>query len=211
MRTEMTEITAPEKTTTTIEVDKETTDHMQYLPGVDPLWASQFIEFDQKFHHFYEATGFFFVTPRVVRIGVMRPNAIIGLLRREHQEYCDEQNLEETFEESMSMDWEAWQKPVKTSLPMWDLEQGRKCYLKGMTPMQAVQDIHVNSEDGHENDSVGGGTILLEPILVLMGIAMLIFGVISFHTAARDTRDHGAKTEPTSQIERSMFSAVIKN
>lgn len=200
----MTEITSPEKNTPAVAVDNETTDHMQYLPGVDPLWASQFIEYDQKFHHFYEATGFFFVTPRVVRIGILKPNAIIGLLRREHQEYCDEQNREETFEESISMDWEAWQKPVKTSLPMWDLEQGRKCYLQGMTPMQAVQDIHADSEDGHENDSVGGGTILIEPIMVLAIFFMVIIGVITFYTSVRDARDRAAEHEANRSIASSM-------
>lgn len=191
----MTEITTSDQIAAAEDADSLTNDHMAHLPGVDHDWARQFIEYDQKFHHFYDATEFFWVTPRVVKIGILKPDAIIGLLRMQHQEYCEKANREQSFEESMSMHWEAWMKPMNTSLPIWDLKRGLKCYLNGMSPMQAVQDIHADSEDGHENDSVGGGTTLLEPIMVIAIFAMLVIGIITFCTSSRDARVHAAEGE----------------
>lgn len=195
----MTEITAPVQATQ-VEAEPKTTDHLAHLPGVDPEWARQFIEYDQKFQHFYEATEFFWVTPRVVKIGITKPDAIIGLLRKQHEEYCEQEEKDEPFEESISMDWEAWMKPISPSLPIWDLEQGLKCYLYGMTPMQALQDIHADSEDGHENDSIGGDTILIEPLLVLAGLAMFIIGLITFYTSAQEARQHAPEKEVVMKV-----------
>ena len=203
----MTESTAPAQAPE-FEGEPKTTDHLAHLPGVDPEWARQFIEYDQKFLHFYEATGFFWVTPRVVKIGILKPTAIIGLLKRQHKEYSEQKGKDEPFEESISMDWEAWTKPVSTSLPIWDLEQGLKCYLQGMTPIEALQDIHADSEDGHENDSIGGGTVLLEPIMVLMGFAIFIVGIITSYTSAHDARSHAAEVELRKSTEVSLQNRV---
>lgn len=201
----MTEITSPDQATQ-VEAEPNTTDHMAHLPGVDPEWARQFIEYDQKFQHFHEATEFLSVTPRVVKIGILKPDAIIRLLRRQHKEYCDLEKREQPFEESISMDWEAWMRPMKTSLPVWDLEQGLKRYLQGMSPMEALQDIHADSEDGHENDSIGSGTLLIEQIMVLAIIAMVIIGALTFFNSAREARAHAAEIEASKKVGVSMSS-----
>lgn len=183
---------------------RETDDHLAHLPSVDPEWARQFIEYDQKFQHFYTATGFFFVTPRVVKIAILKPQAIIGLLRKQHDEYLETNPTGSPFEESISMDWEAWSKPVATSLPIWDLERGLKCYREGMTPMEALQDIHADSEDGDENSPVSSGTLLIEPVMVMAVFAILIIGLITFFTSAREARDHAADIEATKKVEATM-------
>ncbi|WP_338923777.1 hypothetical protein V0M98_36840 (plasmid) [Pseudomonas silesiensis] len=96
----------------------------------------------EKFQHFHTAI----VTPRVVKIAILKPQAIIGLLRNQHQEAREGKPIKESFEESLYMDWEAWSKPMVTSLPIWDHERGLKCHLNGLTPMEAVQHIHANSK-----------------------------------------------------------------
>lgn len=193
----MTEINTHDQAASQEDPDRYTDDHMVHLPGVDHDWARQFIEYDQKFHRFYDATGFFWVTPRIVKIGILKPDAIIGLLRKEHQEWCEEQGKVESFEESFTMDWEDWLKPMKTALPIWDLQRGLKCYLHGMTPMQALQDMHADSEDGHENDPVSGGsgTIMIGPVLVLWAFSMFVVGIFMFYGHVRDLRDHAAKVD----------------
>lgn len=203
----MTEINIPDQTASAEEIERYTSDHMAHLPGVDPEWARQFIEYDQKFQHFYEATEFFWVTPRVVKIGILKPDAIIGLLRKQHQEYCEKEKREQSFEESISMNWEVWLKPMKTSLPIWDLEHGLKCYLQGMTPMQALQDIHADSEDGHENDSISSGTLMIEPVMVIAVFAVFIIGIITFFTSARDAREHAAEMEASKKVGVSMSAS----
>ncbi|MBI6882321.1 hypothetical protein [Pseudomonas putida] len=161
-----------------------TEDHLSHMPGVDPHWARAFVEHAQKYQHFEESIEIFWTSPRVVRIAILRPESIIRLMRKiyEKENAATPEGERKIFEEDhWHVNFESWNRQPITALSIHELEGATKRFHKGMTPMQAMQDMHAFAEDGEENDEIPlGGTTLIEPLMALALIAIIIISILHF-------------------------------
>lgn len=179
-----------------------TDDLLTYLPGVDPAWAQQYIKYSQRMQHFSESVPFFYISPRVVKIAVLRPESMVRLIRNRHAEDSSTHLGEiEPFEQSkLYLDREKWNSPIKKALLKQELSCTVQAFHQGLSPMEALQIYHANAEDGDENEDLPPSSPpLLEMFLVIGFIAMIFAGALSCYSAAKEAAERNSVTASESQ------------
>jgi hypothetical protein len=159
---------------------------MDFLPGVEPAWAQEYLEISQKLTHFITSFIVFNITPRLVKIAVKRPEAIIRAFKKNWERLELGERLTDTWEEESAVELEKWAKPPKNEWKIIDLEIAQEFYKAGLTPMEALIEHHANEEDGEENAPVMvGSPPILETMMLLALLAMLTIGVLTFFNSTK--------------------------
>jgi hypothetical protein len=146
--------------------------------AVDAAWGMEFVESARKLDHMLECFDPFFITPRMVKIVILRPDSIIRLLKQQHKMEMDASDGEKTaFEEDkFYFDHERWCQPEKTHLHLNVFKAGKEHFDKGLTPMQALQNIYADSKDGDENQEIFIGSPNMLGLAIGVGLVAMIIG-----------------------------------
>lgn len=179
-----------------------TDDPMAYLVGVDPSWAEQYVEYSKRIQHFTNAAEIFYLTPRLVRIAVLRPESIVRLFRARHAKDSSENPGKiGSFEESnWYIDHEEWVKPMENSLYIHELTKAVKRFHGGMSPMEALQKHHADANDGEENYEIPASSPPLQEMLMLFALFMMVVaGAIGLYNGAKESHQRQNVIAPESQ------------
>jgi hypothetical protein len=155
--------------------------------GVDPAWAKEYVEFEERFEHFSSSLLIWWnVSPRFIRLAVKRPESLIRLIKAKWEKTANKRPGD-TNEKNAQYDLAKW---YATRNMTWDinkLEQPIDLYEKGLSPMEALIEIHSDCNDGHEDDEIIiGSPDLLTFIMVIAVMAIFMIGVISYFNHASD-------------------------
>lgn len=154
---------------------------MEFLPGVDPAWAQEYLAISQKFQHFTSCFMLFNITPRLIKIIVKRPESIIRAFKNNWESLKPGEKVADTWEEEESFALEEWAKPQKNEWCVLDLEIAKEFYKAGLTPMEALIERYSNEEDGAENEPIGSPSPpLLEMTMLLMILALVTVWLVVF-------------------------------
>lgn len=134
---------------------RTTDDPHSFLFDVDPAWAQEYIDLSQKLSHLPFMNDILNVSPRVVRIALLRPHSLIRLLDAKWK-------AEDTVEGDAGspVSWavyrenavKAWLGPMERSWLVAELADASECFKEGMSPLEAMVEIHADCEDGEENE-----------------------------------------------------------
>lgn len=173
---------------------RTTDDPMSFLFDVDRSWAQEYVDLSQKLNHLPFMNDILNVSPRVVTIALRRPHSLIRLL---DAKWSAEDSIEDgtgapvTWAEYRDSATRAWMGPMEQSWLVGDLADAAECFKEGMSPMEALIEIHADCEDGEENKVVripGSGT--LGPLLALVLITLVAVALKIYMSSATS---HAAK------------------
>lgn len=154
---------------------------MDFLPGVDPAWAQEYLAISQKFNHFTSCFMLFNITPRLIKIIVKRPESIIRAFKKNWESLEPGERVADTWEEEEAFSLEEWAEPPKNEWEVLDLEIAKEFYKAGLTPMEALVERYSNEEDGDENAPIGSPSPpILEMMMLLMILALMTVGVFVY-------------------------------
>jgi hypothetical protein len=139
--------------------------------GVDPAWAKEYVEFEERFEHFSSSLLIWWnVSPRFIRLVVRRPESLIRLIKAKWEKTADKRPGD-TSEKNGQYDLTEWYAPRNMTWDINQLEQPIDLYEKGLSPMEALIEIHSDCEDGHEDDEIIIGSP--DPLIVIMMLALM--------------------------------------
>lgn len=173
---------------------RTTDDPHSFLFDVDPAWAQEYVDLSQKLSHLPFMNDILHVSPRVVRIALQRPHSLIRLLDARWK-------AEDTIEDDAGspVSWavyrenavKAWLGPMERSWLVAELSDASECFKEGMTPLEAMIEIHADCEDGEENDSVKlPGSGIFSPLFTVVLIVMVAVALKIYMSSASS---HAAK------------------
>lgn len=165
--------------------ENRTTDApLSFMFDVDPAWASEYVMLSQQLNHLPFMNDILHVSPRVVRIALLKPHRLIKLLDRK---WSADDQIEgaagklmpwaEYREEAMRQ----WQSPMTHSWFIAELSEAAECFSEGMSPLEAMMDIHSDCADGEENRPITSpfssplGVICSIVVIALAAIALKIY------------------------------------
>jgi hypothetical protein len=155
--------------------------------GVDPAWAKEYVEFEERFEHFSSSLLIWWnVSPRFIRLAVKRPESLIRLIKAKWEKTADKRPGD-TSEKNGQYDLAEWYEPRNMTWDINQLEQPIDLYKNGLSPMEALIEIHSDCEDGHEDDEIIIGSP--DPLIVIMMLALMaIFtvGALSYFNHVSD-------------------------
>lgn len=166
---------------------KQTTDTpLDFLPGVDPVWAKEYIEISQKIDHFTSCFLMFNITPRLVKIAVKRPESILRAMKANWESLEPGEKVTDIWEEEVSISLELWATPPKNEWKLIDLDIALDLFKAGLTPMEALIERHSDSDDGSENNPVMFGTPpMVEMMMFLMVLFVITIGAFTYFNSAK--------------------------
>lgn len=156
---------------------RTTDDPHSFLFDVNRAWAQEYIDLSQKLSHLPFMNDILNVSPRVVRIALLRPHSLIRLL---DARWSPEDSVEDGTGSLVS--WavyrenavKAWMGPMEQSWLVEELADASECFKEGMTPMEAMIEIHADCADGEENESVKlPGSGFFNPLFTVVLIVMV--------------------------------------
>ena len=157
--------------------------------GVDPEWAKEYVEFEERFDHFSSSLLIWWnVSPRFIRLAVKRPESLIRLIKAKWEKSADKR-LGDTNEKNGQYDLAEWYAPRNMTWDINQLDHPIDLYEKGLSPMEALIEIHSDCEDGHEADEiiVCSGTDLSEFLLLIAAIAIIVICTISLYHRLKES------------------------
>ena len=169
--------------------NRTTTAPLEFLlaAGVDSVWANQYLGFEEKLDHFTSSFGIFFnLSPRFIRLAIMRPDTLIRLMKKKFESSPD-YNPDKTWEQVSHDELEQWNSPKTMSWNIYELLEAIDSYAEGMSPMDTIIEAHSDCEDGHEDDPVYVGSPDMIGLLMTVGfLVMLLFGAFTYFRHASD-------------------------
>jgi hypothetical protein len=170
----------------TVNTKQTTVTPMDFLPGVDPAWAQEYLGISQKYDHFTSCFLMFHISPRLVKIVVKRPESILRSMKANWESMEPGEKVTDTWEEQESTSLELWATPPKNEWKVIDLEIALDLFKAGLTPMEALIECHSDSDDGSENDPVlAGSPPMIEMMMLLMLLAMFTIGAFTYFDSAK--------------------------
>lgn len=167
--------------------NQKTEEPLSYLFDVEPNWAFEYLRLSQNFNHFPFMNDIVHVSPRVVKIAILKPESLIRLLDAKwHDEdpIQDDSGATTTWAKYRKEAMERWDIPAVDEWDVAELEEAAECFHEGMTPMEAMIDIHSDCADGDENLTLGRPTTkVISMILILAAIIWAIYNSVCFGTA----------------------------
>jgi hypothetical protein len=152
----------------------ETPVELLVAAGVDPSWAKEYVDFEQKYDHFSSSVFIWMnVSPRFIRLAVKRPESLIRLIKEKWEKTADKRPGD-TSEKNAQYDLTEWHTPRNKTWRVNQLAYPIELFEKGLSPMEALIEIHSDCEDGQEEDEIiVGGTYLL-PIILVIGLTLIL-------------------------------------
>jgi hypothetical protein len=141
--------------------------------GVDPSWAKEYVDFEQKYDHFSSSLMIWWnVSPRFIMLAVKRPESLIRLIKAKWERSADKRPGD-TNEKNGRYDLAKWYAPSNMTWHVDHLEQPIDLFKKGLNPMEALIEIHSDCENGQEDDPVYIGSPDLMWLIIGMSILMI--------------------------------------
>lgn len=173
---------------------RTTDDPHSFLFDVDQAWAQEYVDLSQKLNHLPFMNDILNVSPRVVRIALLRPLSLIRLL---DARWSPEDSIEDgtgspvSWAEYRENGLKAWMGPMEQSWLVAELADASECFKEGMSPMEAMIDIHADCADGEENESVKlPGHGFFSPLFTVVLIVMVAVALKIYMSSASS---HAAK------------------
>lgn len=168
--------------------DRSVDDPMSFLFDVDPTWAEKYIDLSRTFHQFPLLNDILHVSPRVVKIVLTRPQSLIRLLDAKHDGKGDligEHDKALSWAEYRAKAIAGWDRHLKIEWYVAELLEAATCFHEGMTPLEAMMDIHSDCLDGEEDRPFGlpfGNSLL--PMLFTMTLILAVAVVMKVYMSS---------------------------
>lgn len=167
---------------------------LSFMFDVDPAWAREYITMSQELSHFPFMNDIIHVSPRVVRIALLKPHRLIQLLDKK---WSEDDPVEGTSGDSMTWSeyrdsaMKQWEGPRVHSWLVAELAEAAECFSEGMSPLEAMMEIHSDCADGEENRSIKIPS--LRPLSVIGVIFVVAFVAILLKIYMASATAHTAK------------------
>lgn len=174
--------------------NRATDDPLSFMFDVDPTWASEYIILSQELNHLPFINDILHVSPRVVKIALLKPHRLIKLLDRK---WSSDDPIEShagellPWSEYRDNAMRQWESPMENTWLVAELAEASECFHEGMTPLQAMMEIHSDCADGEENETVKIPS--LRPLSVIGVIFVVAFVAILLKIYMVSATTHAAK------------------
>jgi hypothetical protein len=139
------------------------------LSGVDPDWTQEYLQLSGRFHQFPFHNDVVHVSPRLVKIILLRPFSLIRLLDSKHIG-GDKTAGGLTWEQYREGLVNGWPRRMKITWDVSELIDASECFAEGLTPIEAMMAVHSDTEDGDEGQGcIAACSEYMRPAFIVCG------------------------------------------